>query len=35
MDKASTDLASAAADVSDEDDSVSLLEVLVPLAEHW
>jgi len=34
MDKASTDLVPAV-DVTDEDDSVSLLEVAVPLAEHW
>ena len=37
MDKALSDLAPARADVTDEDkdDSVSLLEALVPLAEHW
>jgi len=35
MDKASTDLSSAAVDVMDEDDSISLLETALPLAEHW
>ena len=35
MDKASTDLAPVVGDVTDEDDSVSLLELAVPLAEHW
>jgi len=36
MDKTASDLASAAAiDIDIEDDSVSLLEAAVPLAEHW
>jgi len=36
MDKTASDLASAAAaDITLEDDSVSLLEAAVPLAEHW
>jgi len=35
MDKAPTDLVPATVDVPDEDDSVSLLEAAVPLAEHW
>ncbi|MEP7294610.1 MAG: Wzz/FepE/Etk N-terminal domain-containing protein [Burkholderiales bacterium] len=35
MDKPSTDLAAAEADVTDEDGSISLLEAVVPLAEHW
>jgi len=35
MDKALSDLTPARADVTDEDDSVSLLEAAVPLAEHW
>ena len=35
MDKASTDLSSAAVEVMDEDDSISLLETALPLAEHW
>jgi uncharacterized protein involved in exopolysaccharide biosynthesis len=35
MDKAPTDLAPATVDATNEDDSLSLLEVAVPLAEHW
>ena len=35
MDKAPTDLSPATVGAADEDDSLSLLEVAVPLAEHW
>jgi len=35
MDKALSDLGTATADITDEDDSVSLLEAALPLAEHW